>query len=81
MMNAKLTNFVLEQTGDSLEENLKIEIEGYSNMPFWRHDLKMKAAIALLEAVDYKDFIEVGAYEEYCTYINKLEQLIKSMKI
>ena len=27
-------------------ENVKGEIEGYSNMPFWNHDLKLEVVLA-----------------------------------
>ncbi|MCG7317912.1 hypothetical protein [Brevibacillus laterosporus] len=43
---------------------LKVEVEGYSNMPFWNHDLKLKAALLLIQSTDYKEFVEDNKYEE-----------------
>lgn len=43
---------------------LKITIEGESNMPFWNHDLKVKAILALLNSIDIKDYHENNMFEE-----------------
>lgn len=44
--------------------DLKVTIEGESNMPFWNHDLKVKAILALLESIDIKDYYENDKVDE-----------------
>ena len=53
-------------------ENITVTIEGNSSMPFWNHDLKFEAAIALLSTVDEKDFAEAGDHEAYYEYVRRV---------
>jgi hypothetical protein len=82
MSNPKLEKFRIEQMSfDNNEDgNIKIQVEGYTKMPFWKHDLKLKAIIALLETVDMKDYAEDGNIEELEQELNKIEDLIKAIK-
>lgn len=43
------------QTGQT---DIKVTIEGDSEMPFWNHDLKVKAILALLNSIDIKHYYE-----------------------
>lgn len=79
MNMAEKTNLTLE----SYDENgvaLKVAVEGESNMPFWKHDLKLDAVIALLESVDMKDFHEDNKYEEFNQYMNEIQELLDAVK-
>jgi hypothetical protein len=38
--------------------NVEVNIEGESNIPFWHHDLKVKAILALLDTIDIKHYYE-----------------------
>lgn len=62
-------------------KEIKISIEGYSDMPFWNHDLKIKAAMALLNMVDRKDFAEYNKDEEFFKYIKELRELIDAIEM
>lgn len=63
-------------------ENLKITIEGKSDMPFWHQDLVFKAAIDLLQGIDEKRFFENGenGYEEYNKFVKELEETLSGLK-
>lgn len=52
-------------------------IEGYSNMPFWNHDLKLKAVLALLDSVDSKDFFDSPNYNELDDYTKEIIKAIE----
>lgn len=71
----KKTNLTLESYGEN-GIALKVTVEGESNMPFWKHDLKLDAVIALLNAVDVKDFFEDNKYEEFDKYMNEIQELL-----
>ena len=58
--------------------DLKITIEGESNMPFWNHDLKVKAILALLDSIDVKQYHEDGLYKEAN---ESYEKIIESAKV
>lgn len=45
-------------------------------MPFWNHDLKFEAAIALLSTVDEKDFAEAGIHEAYYEYVRRVMEAL-----
>ncbi|RHW38722.1 hypothetical protein D1B33_07565 [Lysinibacillus yapensis] len=53
--------------GTNIEQgvtDVKITIEGYSDMPIWNHDLKVKAIIALLKDIDLKHYEELNRTDE-----------------
>ncbi|HIE6658170.1 TPA: hypothetical protein ACXOQZ_005981 [Bacillus anthracis] len=58
-------------------ENVKVEIEGYSNMPFWNHDLTLEVVLGLLNTVDCKDFFESPNYNQLNDYT---KQIIESIE-
>ncbi|MEC5308526.1 hypothetical protein [Bacillus thuringiensis] len=58
-------------------ENVKGEIEGYSNMPFWNHDLKLEVVLSLLNTVDYKDFFESPNYNQLNDYTKQIIEAIE----
>jgi len=45
-------------------------------MPFWNHDLKFEAAIALLSTVDEKDFAEASIHEAYYEYVRRVMEAL-----
>lgn len=49
---------------DNPELEIKITIEGDSEMPFRNHDLKVKAILALLDTIDIKQCYEDDLQEE-----------------
>jgi len=55
-----MTKEIITLTSSLIEtdETLKITIEGDSEMPFWNHDLKVKAAISLINSIDVKHYYE-----------------------
>lgn len=75
----KKTNLTLESYGEN-DIALKVTVEGESNMPFWKHDLKLKAVIALLDSVDIKDFFEENKYEEFNTYMTEIQETLDAIK-
>ena len=52
--------------------SVKGEYEGYSDMPFWNHDLTLELIIGLLNNVDYKEFFESGKLDELDGYAKRL---------
>ena len=44
--------------------DVKVTIEGESNMPFWNHDLKVKAILTLLNDIDIKHYYEDNKADE-----------------
>lgn len=36
-MENKLVNMNFEQNGENQEDTIKVSVEGYSKMPFWKH--------------------------------------------
>lgn len=74
----KKTKSVLETMNFNSDDKLKITIEGTTEIPFWEHDLKLEAAIALLSTVDTKHFIEDGKYELLEKYTKELLLTIQS---
>ena len=57
-------------------EHITVTIEGNSSMPFWNHDLKFVAAIALLGTVNEKDFVEDDKWEEYDEYVARVMEAL-----
>ncbi|MFL9651890.1 hypothetical protein [Exiguobacterium chiriqhucha] len=76
---AEKINLTLESFGEN-GVTLKVDVEGESNMPFWNHDLKLDAVIALLESVDMKDFYEDNKHEEFNQYMNEIQELLDAVK-
>lgn len=58
-------------------ENVKVEIEGYSNMPFCNHDLTLEVVLGLLNTVDYKDFFESPNYNQLNVYTKQIIEAIE----
>lgn len=54
------------------DETLKITIEGNSDMPFWNHDLKVKAILSLLESIDIKHYHEDNKFNEATESYNEI---------
>jgi hypothetical protein len=80
MAESKLTEKFFAQHGEKPEDTIEGSIKGYSNMPFWNHDLKLKAVMALLGTVDYKDFYENNNPEDLEQYLNEIEEQIKHLR-
>lgn len=75
----KRTNLTLA-SGDDNGKVIKVSVEGETDMPFWKHDLKLEAVIALLESVDMKDFHEDNKYEEFNRYMSEIQELLDAVK-
>lgn len=58
--------------------DLKITIEGESNMPFWNHDLKVKAILALLDSIDVKHYHEDNKVDEADKSYNEIIKTAKA---
>ncbi|GAB6456155.1 hypothetical protein bcgnr5390_12190 [Bacillus luti] len=61
-------------------EDIKISITGPTKIPFWNHDLKIEAAIALLETVDFKDFAENNEADLFFDKMEELQELLNSLR-
>ncbi|GAB6422905.1 hypothetical protein bcgnr5372_26850 [Bacillus luti] len=61
--------------------DLKISITGPTKIPFWKHDLKIEAAIALLETVDFKDFAENNEADLFFDKMEELQELLNSLRL
>lgn len=62
------------------EVALKITIEGETAYPLWKHDLRIEAALALLETIDRHHFVERGKVEEFEEYIKNLKDSIEMIE-
>ncbi|WP_339212961.1 hypothetical protein [Solibacillus sp. FSL W8-0372] len=62
---------------ESGKTDVKVTIEGESNMPFWNHDLKVKAILALLEGIDIKHYYEDNRADEG---FKSAEEIIETAK-
>ncbi len=60
------------------QTDIKITIEGNSEMPFWNHDLKVKAILALLNSIDIKNYHEDNKVDEADKAYN---EIIESAKV
>ena len=49
---------------ESRKSEVEITLEGDSKMPFWNHDLKVKAILALLNSIDIKHYYEDNIQDE-----------------
>lgn len=74
----KIEKFNLVTLDQDEKSKLKVEVEGYSDMPFWNHDLKLKAALLLIQSTDYKHFMEDDKYEELERYRDEIIQSVNS---
>ncbi|MGG0664861.1 hypothetical protein ABE042_12190 [Viridibacillus arvi] len=76
---SEVTEFTIEQgsiqTGD---RTVKVTVEGESNMPFWHHDLKVKAVLALLNSIDIKHYYEDGLQDEAFRDVEKVIETAKA---
>ena len=69
--------FVMEYT-DEEGKTIKVTVEGETEIPFWKHDLKLRAAIGLLNTVDFKDFVNVNKEELYFKLMEELRETINA---
>lgn len=66
-----------ESTDLQTGETLKVTVEGTTAMPFWKHDLKLQAALELLETVDRKHFMEDDDnYDLLYKYTNQIRRTL-----
>lgn len=61
-------------------ETIKGTIEGTSEMSFWKHDLKFKAVLSLLEDINSKDFYEDNKHELFQKYIDEVQDTLNFIK-
>lgn len=67
---------------EAIDENgvkVKVTIEGKTEMPFWKHDLKLQAVKHLLETVDSKDFYEADKHMEFHQEIEEIKELLDAI--
>lgn len=67
---------------ESIDEQgveLKVTIEGKTDMPFWKHDLKLKVVKSLLETIDKKDFYEADKDMEFYQEIEEIKELLDAI--
>lgn len=67
--------FTMKYT-DEQGKTIKVTVEGKTELPFWQHDLKLRAAIGLLGTVDFKDFADANKED---LYFNLMEELRKTI--
>ncbi|MBM0064945.1 hypothetical protein [Alkalicoccobacillus gibsonii] len=58
------------------ETTFSIKVKGESEMPFWKHDLSIKAAIKLLSTVNVKDFETQKELELHTKLMNELREIV-----
>jgi len=58
---------------------LKVTVEGKTDMPFWKHDLKLKVIKSLLETIDKKDFYEADKDMEFYQEIEEIKELLDAI--
>jgi hypothetical protein len=59
-------------------EDKKAEIEGYSDMPYWNHDLKLDLFLRLLNTVDEKQFLESQNHDQLDYYTKEMIKMIEA---
>lgn len=63
---------------ETQKSDINITIDGDSKMPFWNHDLKVKAVLALLNTIDIKHYSEINLQNEG---YQAAEDIINSTKL
>lgn len=69
------TKFKMESISED-GKSLKVHIEGNTDMPFWKHDLKFETILSLLETIDIKDFYESDNVESFQNYVDEVQKLL-----
>jgi len=75
----KKTKIEFTTTEMETNEDIKISIEGLSDMPFWNHDLKLKAVKVLLSTVDIKDYFEENKEQELEADLVEIQELLSAI--
>jgi len=60
------------------ETDVKVTIEGNSEMSYWNHDLKVKAIIALLNSIDIKHYYEDNIQDKGFQSANEIIETTKA---
>lgn len=60
-------------------EVIDITVKGDSEIPFFHDDLWFKAAIQILERMDYKEFFNEGKHELYNEFVDELKEISDRM--
>lgn len=79
-MEKKETKFTVDGFTDEGDDKISVTVKGVSEMPFWHHDLKIEAALALLETVDKKDFYEDNQEELFYKYMDRLREKLEFLQ-
>ncbi len=77
---AELSRIKLTSTDPETGDGIEIVVKGIANMPFWKNDLKIKAAIALLDHIDIKDFEDYDAPKSLLEEIKTLHEITTRIK-
>ncbi|WP_370225356.1 hypothetical protein [Cytobacillus sp.] len=68
------------QGGKYNGQSVKVTIEGTTETPFWKPDLKMEVVKDLLETADKEEFFEDGIEEEFHLHIQEIRELLDAIK-
>lgn len=66
-----------EVNPETLLVTLKVKIEGETELPIWKDDLKIEAALALLETVDRSHFVEKELTQKFEEYMVDLKFMLE----
>ncbi|RKL66082.1 hypothetical protein CR203_17475 [Salipaludibacillus neizhouensis] len=69
-----------EVNPETLMVTLKVKIEGETEIPTWKDDLKIKAALALLETVDRSHFAEKDLVHKFEESIIDLKLMVETLE-
>ncbi|MGD6870913.1 hypothetical protein ACQCU1_01815 [Sutcliffiella horikoshii] len=75
---SKETTISMESFGED-GVTIKVDIKGQTDMPFWKHDLKLEAIKELLETIDKKDFYEANKHEEFQKHMEEVQELLNAI--
>lgn len=78
-MSSRISQIRMTSGDPDNNEDIEIVVKGVANMPFWKHDLKIKAAIALLEYIDDKDFEDYDVPQSLIDSITTLHRITKRL--
>ncbi len=75
---SKETTISIESFGED-GVTLKVDIHGQTDMPFWKHDLKLEAIKAILDTIDKKDFYDSNKHEEFQKHLEEVQELLNAI--
>jgi len=79
-MEKKEAEFTINSHNEDGKEEISVSVKGLSEMPFWHHDLKIEAALALLSTVDRKEFYEDNQEDLFNNYMDQLREKMEYLQ-